>query len=358
MAAHGYTADEWATLRVMQLPQEMLGGLMDMLARDGLVQVRTDRLPDSPITAMLRRYNVTLSMYLPLKRGDALAGILFAGFRGRVRPFSYVQQRIATGIAQLASIALENVRLVEELTRANQIKSEFVSTMSHELRTPLSVILGYTDILRDDLARSDQRETLGKIRRSGLELLEMIEATLDLNRLEAGKDPPVIERVQVGDLLDVLRTEYAAVGGRPETVLRWQPAPDLVLWTDRRKLKIILKNLVGNALKFTPRGEVVVGCDVSDDACTFRVRDTGIGIDAEQVPLIFEMFRQADGSDSRSHGGVGLGLYITHRLVTQLGGTVEVDSVKGRGTTFEVTLPLPVRAAAGASVSPVAAQAV
>lgn len=340
MAAHGYAPEELESLRALRLPSGIFTHLFEYLERDGIAQVRTTRLEDATVAGMVRRYGVTLSMYLPLRRGDTIVGVLFAGFRGRTRPFSAVQQRIAVGIAQLASIALENTRLVEELTRANQIKSEFVSTMSHELRTPLSVILGYTDVLRDDLARRDQHDTLDRIRRSGLELLEMVEATLDLNRLEAGKDPAVVEEVWVPDLLDELQAEYAAVGAPAGTALVWETAPAVTLLTDRRKLRIILKNLIGNALKFTPAGEVRVSCAPGAAGCEFRVRDTGIGIDPAQIAVIFEMFRQADGSDSRAHGGVGLGLYITRRLVTQLGGEVAVESAPGQGTTFTVSLPL------------------
>jgi signal transduction histidine kinase len=278
-------------------------------------------------------------MYVPLRRGDAIIGILSLGLRGRVERFSSLERRIAVGIAHLTSVALENARLVEELTRANQIKSEFVSTMSHELRTPLSVILGYTDVLRDDLQEREQQRTLDRIRSSGMELLDMIETTLDLNRLEAGKDPAHVTAVEVAGLLDELASEFAAFGARPDTVLRWDTPAPFTLWTDRRKLKIILKNLVGNALKFTPAGEIAVHCRREATGCVFQVRDTGIGIDPTQVQHVFEMFRQADGSDSRAHGGVGLGLYITRRLVTLLGGEIRLESVLGQGTTFEVTVP-------------------
>jgi signal transduction histidine kinase len=146
--------------------------------------------------------------------------------------------------------------------------------------------------------------------------------------------------VWVPELLDELQAEYAAVGAPAGTALVWETAPAVTLLTDRRKLRIILKNLIGNALKFTPAGEVRVSCAPGAAGCEFRVRDTGIGIDPAQIAVIFEMFRQADGSDSRAHGGVGLGLYITRRLVTQLGGEVAVESAPGQGTTFTVSLPL------------------
>jgi two-component system sensor histidine kinase EvgS len=236
-------------------------------------------------------------------------------------------------------MALTNAMLVEELERAGRLKSEFVSTMSHELRTPLNVILGYTDILGDELVTDEQRALLGRVRQSSLELLEMIEATLNLNRLATGKDLPVIEPLPLVSLWDDLRTEYDALPRTNDVTLRWQDVGDTVLQTDRRKLKMILKNLVGNALKFTPNGEIVIGCERDTDGVVITVRDTGIGIPAEHLPRIFEMFRQVDSSDRRSYGGAGLGLYIVRKLVEQLGGTICVESESGRGSIFRVQLP-------------------
>jgi signal transduction histidine kinase len=279
-------------------------------------------------------------MYVALKRGDQMIGVLSAGYKGRERLFTSQQQRIALGIAQMASMALENARLVEELRHANQLKSEFVSTMSHELRTPLNVIMGYTEILEEGVPADEQATALTKIRGSSLELLEMIEATLNVNRLEGGKDPATFEALSVPALLDELASEFTALARRADTVLRWESAPSVEIWSDRRKLKIVLKNLVGNALKFTPAGSVVVRCRPVDEACILTVQDSGVGIAPEHLPVIFDMFRQGDSSDARSYSGVGLGLYIVRRLLTQIGGDIAVESTLGRGSLFTVTLPV------------------
>jgi PAS domain S-box-containing protein len=335
-AYSGAPIEDWEALRLVKVAP---GPLAARLARDGLVQVTPSSTEYSMLAGLLAYYGVSRVLCVGLRRGDELIGIHGVGFRVRSEPFTEGQERMARGIEQLASMALTNARLVEELERASRLKSEFVSTMSHELRTPLNVILGYTDMLADALESGEHATLLASIRHSSLELLEMIEATLDLNRLAAGKDVPQLEQVQVLELWDELRQEFEALPCKESVAIRWEPAGLDTLITDRRKLKMIVKNLVGNALKFTSAGVVETRCVCDDAGAVVSVRDTGIGIAPEQVPHIFDMFRQVDSSDRRSYNGAGLGLYIVHRLVNQLGGTIDVDSLPGQGSTFRVTLP-------------------
>ncbi len=340
-SSYGYPEAQASALESLRLSAACFGTLLQALDRHGHVQVRTTNVADAKTAVLLREYGITQCLYVVLRRGTDVIGFLSAGYRGRETPFTAMQERLASGIGQLASMALENARLVEELRHASRVKSEFVSTMSHELRTPLSVILGYTDMLRDDgLGETDHTRTLDRIRTAALELLEMIEATLNLGRMEAGNDPARFEPVAMDELLGELAIEFGALTQRPGTALRWEPTNGIVADTDRRKLRIVVKNLVGNALKFTPHGEVVVRSEVRGDRCAIVVRDTGVGIAAERLPLIFEMFRQGDSSDSRSYSGVGLGLYIVQRVLDQLGGQIAVASAPGRGSTFTVTIPL------------------
>jgi signal transduction histidine kinase len=194
-------------------------------------------------------------------------------------------------------------------------------------------------MLRDD-DFTDRTQALEGIRRANAELLELIEATLDLNRLESGRDQPQLAPVALRELWDELAEELAAVPRAPGVRLDWRPASDVVLVSDRRKLKIIVKNLVGNALKFTPRGRVEIDCRIEQAHCLLAVSDTGIGIAAEHLASVFEPFRQVDGSDRRHYGGVGLGLHIVRRLCTQLGAHVAVTSQPGSGSTFTIRLPL------------------
>jgi signal transduction histidine kinase len=195
-------------------------------------------------------------------------------------------------------------------------------------------------MLADDPPTDQRGPLLERVRHTSLELLEMINATLDLSRIASGKDIPRTERVELRGLWATLSAEFAAMPRTGDVVVRWHDPGDTALVTDQRKLARIMKNLVGNALKFTATGEVTIACAVSAGAGTITVRDTGIGIPKEGLPFIFEMFRQVDSSDSRSYSGAGLGLYIVQRLVTQLGGSVDVESTVGRGSMFRVTLPL------------------
>ncbi|HEV7732460.1 MAG TPA: HAMP domain-containing sensor histidine kinase [Candidatus Binatia bacterium] len=238
-------------------------------------------------------------------------------------------------------MALTNARLVEEIRRASQVKSEFLSTMSHELRTPLNAVLGYADMAGDpDASLDDRTGYLAQIRRAGARLLELVEHTLEIGRIESGHGEPDLERVWLPDLWATLRQTHTRLHLGGPVALDWAAtAPDVTLRTDARKLTVAIRHLVDNALKFTDAGRVRVTATADDASVAVTVQDTGAGIRAEDHALIFEMFRQADGSETRRHGGTGLGLYLVRRFVHQLGGTVELDSAPGRGSCFTLRLP-------------------
>lgn len=251
-------------------------------------------------------------------------------------------QRIAEGIARLGALAIENARLLGELERANSVKSEFVATMSHELRTPLNVILGYHDLLLDGAfgaLDAEQADTITRAQNQARVLLELVNETLDLSRLDAGKVELDLAAVDVAALLAGIDAETRELQQRSAVAVRWQVAPGLRLRSDPGKLKVVVKNLFQNALKFTPAGEVVVAAVAAGDGIDLSVRDTGIGIPPEARQLVFEAFRQVDGSLTRRHGGAGLGLYIVRRLVEALGGSIALDSEVGAGSTFRVHVP-------------------
>ncbi|HSV05374.1 MAG TPA: ATP-binding protein [Candidatus Binatus sp.] len=283
---------------------------------------------------------------VPIERGRERSGVLTLIWNGKVTA-SPPQAALARGLADQAAIALQNVRLVADTRAASRLKSEFVATMSHELRTPLNVIMGYTDLLLEGAFGGlveEQRSVLGRLQRSTRELLDLITATLDLNRLEAGKSRVTVERVSVSELFSQLQAETAAGLDHEHLEIRWQLATELpVLETDRAKLRIVLKNLIGNAIKFTQRGAVTVTADQAEEAMLFTVADTGIGIRHEDLPVIFDMFRQVEAANTRRHGGVGLGLYIVKRLLTELRGEINVESEIGAGSRFHVRVPLRLR---------------
>jgi signal transduction histidine kinase len=344
VSGHGYPAEQWEVLRLLKIPAEHFAEGVALIERDEVHQQMMAEYSDPAMQALGRELGITVGLGIALRRGTEMIGFLSGCYRGRQERFTPRQERIAHGIAQLASMALENARLVEELGRANRLRSEFVATMSHELRTPLNVIVGYNELLLDGVfgeLEDEQVETLQRVGKSARELVDLINATLDMSRLEAGRFPVNLQDVWVPDLLREVDIETQNLQSKPGLHFTWQvPAQLPYLHTDPFKLKMVLKNLIGNAVKFTESGSVTVAVESHNEHMEFSVADTGIGISPEAQAMIFEPFRQADSSLTRRYGGVGLGLYIVRRLVEMLGGTVAVDSELGRGSTFRARLPL------------------
>jgi len=338
-ASHGDAPEALEISRTMRLPAALGESILARLRDDDVTQA--DAVRDPLVAAINAQYGVSASMYLALRRGDAIIGVQTAQYRAGPPHFSAAQERIGRGIAQLASLALEDARLLEQLEHANRLKSEFVATMSHELRTPLNIILGYHGLLLDGTfgaLTGDQHDAVLRAERNARSLLELISTTLDLSRLESGRVPLDLRELAVADLFSDLEAELRDLPLRPGVRVDWHPVPPLpVLVTDAAKLKVVLKNLLGNAAKFTHAGTIDVRAAARRDGIEIAVVDSGVGIAAEHVPVIFDAFRQADGA---AHGGVGLGLYIVRRLLDELDGTVEVESAPARGSTFRVWVPV------------------
>jgi signal transduction histidine kinase len=175
---------------------------------------------------------------------------------------------------------------------------------------------------------------------AGRELLRLIEDTLAMGRIEAGRDAVAVEVVRASSLWEQLRRECALLPQKDAVLFEWLPLlGDAEVTTDPRKLTIVVRNLVHNALKFTEKGWVRVQLALDTSSLTLSVTDTGIGIEPKDQSLVFEMFRQGDGSDTRRFGGTGLGLHIAQRFAEQLGGTITLHSVPGAGSRFAVRLP-------------------
>jgi signal transduction histidine kinase/HAMP domain-containing protein len=237
--------------------------------------------------------------------------------------------------------ALEKQR--DQLQEMNRLKSEFLANVSHELRTPLNAILGYTEILSEGVYGSinaEQGEALNGVSESGQSLLTLINQILDLSKVEAGKTEVYVTEVAVHDVVQAVVAEAQALAkNRPYKVQAKCPAR-VVVKTDASKVKQIVTNLVSNAIKFTEKGGVVVEVRAATDGgCSVAVRDTGIGIKKEHQSVIFEEFRQVDGSSTRKFQGTGLGLSIVRRFAGLLGGNITVESTLNIGSTFTLTLP-------------------
>ena len=251
------------------------------------------------------------------------------------------QQRDALARAQR-----ELVERAEQLERSNQYKSEFLANMSHELRTPLNSALILARLLADNKDGNltpEQVRYAGTIHGAGNDLLELINDILDLSRIEAGRMSVQPEPVRLSRVAEEAARTFRPVAEQRRLALVASVAPGTAeaIVTDPLRLQQILRNLLSNALKFTERGDVSLAVSQPDPAhVAFAVRDTGIGIAADQQETIFEAFRQADGSSHRKYGGSGLGLTISRELARRLGGELAVESAPGAGSTFTLTLPL------------------
>jgi signal transduction histidine kinase len=316
--------------------------LIRILQPGSLVELADAREQELVSPALLARWGVTSQLIAPIVLGGRVVGALCLAHGQRRGPFSIRERRLAQGIVHATALALANSALINDLRAANTLRSEFVSTMSHELRTPLNVILGFAEMTQDEhLGNAERQDLLRRIEQAGRDLLRLIEDTLAMGRIESGRDRVDLEPVQISALWTTLYRECAGLPQKPSVALEWQGlADDATLVTDPRKLTIVMRNLVHNALKFTEAGWVRAQVAIEPDALVLSVSDTGIGIEAADQAAVFEMFRQGDGSDTRRFGGTGLGLHIVQRYVEQLGGTITLHSAPGVGSRFTVTLPL------------------
>jgi signal transduction histidine kinase len=276
-----------------------------------------------------------------LHKESDVVGFLAVGYGSVLVESSDWALRLLAGIAEHATVVLHNAHLLEEVRQASALKSEFVGAISHELRSPLNVVLGYLEMALDGglgPIAPEMAEAFRRARRQSVELLELITALLDLNRLEAGRLPVHRSTVAPGELLQAIVQQLPENWQRDNVEVRLQLAGPLpVVETDAQKLKTVVRNLVHNALKFTDRGHVTIGGRATPNGeLEITVADSGRGIPEEAVPYVFDMFRQVPGSGG---GGVGLGLHIVQRFVEVLGGTVQLSSEVGVGTCFTVTLP-------------------
>jgi PAS domain S-box-containing protein len=356
VAAHGYSEPQRERLRQLAIPRAALLPTLARLGAEEAIGIMLPAMADDPLAGLARDLGANALLCMGLRDSTEVVGVhVAAGQAPRLR-FDARNAQVARGIARIASLTLRYRRLLQQLQGDNQMKSDFVATLSHELRSPLNVVIGYADLLLDrafgDLT-AEQTEVIARIDRTVSMLLELIDTTLDMSRFEDGRVVMELSDVALSELLAALDAETRELRAtRPDVQFVWQVAPDVpLLRTDAVKLKVVLRNLIANAFKFTAAGRVRVEARRQGTGATIRVADTGHGIPPEALPVIFEAFRQAPGT-ARHLGGVGLGLYIVRRLLEMLGGTVQVDSVVGKGSAFAIWLPLHYGGAAGSAARP------
>ena len=279
-------------------------------------------------------------------RGQVLAVILLGNLQPD-RVFTEEDRQVTETLASLVAVAIHTARQFARLEEATRAKSDFLANMSHEIRTPINGIIGMSDLALETPLSEEQRIYLTTIHECSQALLAIVEDILDFSKIEAGR----FELESVGfDLDSVVEGAVAVVAPRSgekhlDLICRIRPDVPPRLIGDSARLRQVLINLLGNAVKFTEAGQVVLDVEVKEQSPSsarllFSVTDTGIGIEPSKRETIFESFRQADGSTSRRYGGTGLGLSISRRLVEMMGGQIGLESQPGAGSRFYFELPL------------------
>jgi signal transduction histidine kinase len=351
--AYGYSSEFIEYLRALPVERGR-GTATGRALLEGRVIHIADVLADPDYTwaeaQRLGGYRTVLGV--PMLREGIPIGVLTLT-RSEARPFTEKQIELVSTFADQAAIAIENVRLFDEiqdksrqLAEASERKSEFLASMSHELRTPLNAIIGLTEMLVTNAARfgtDKAQEPLRRVNAAGTHLLSLINEVLDLSKIEAGKLELNPEPVNLPRLIDEVIGTAGQLAEKNQNRLVVEAQENLgALNADSMRLKQILLNLLSNACKFTKEGEVALRVrKLADgrDWVELAVADTGIGLTAEQQAKLFQEFTQADSLTARRYGGTGLGLALSRKLARMMGGDVTVASEPGKGSVFTVRLP-------------------
>jgi PAS domain S-box-containing protein len=328
--------DRGETLFFPSLTPEMLDSIVD-------------ERPESQ--ELVRKLAPTSCVFVALKARDRTLGVMSLSTTGHRKRFDNLDRALIEELAQRVGMAVDNARLHEaerlaraEAEAANQAKSDFLAVMSHELRTPLTAVVGYTELLADEVVgpiNETQHDHLMRVKASSEHLLMLIEDILSFSRIEAGREVLYLESSPLARLMEHVATIVRPLAEKKG--LRFElevPGGSAVMTSDPQKVRQILINLLANAIKFTDEGYVRLKATVDDDVVQFAVEDSGPGIAGEHLERVFEAFWQVDQRMTRRAGGTGLGLSVARQLARLLGGEVTPSSAPGKGSTFTATLPL------------------
>jgi len=357
-AGAGLSESDWRDLVGVTIPIGEAGALAAVY-RDGEPLLFSEahpvpdkyrlRLPYSAIAALrLKAFLVS-----PMIARGRTVGVLSADNRISRAPIPAHVVDLLHSFAAQAAVAVENARLFQEIQEksqqlelASKHKSQFLANMSHELRTPMNAVLGYTDLILDDIfgdVPAPIRETLERVKTNGQHLLSLINDVLDLSKMEAGQLTLSLGDYAMGEIVHGVVSAVESLAAGKQLALKGIVPADLPPGRgDERRLTQVLLNLAGNAIKFTDAGEISIAVRAADGHYLVSVRDTGPGISEADQQRIFEEFQQADSSSTRQKGGTGLGLSISRRIVELHGGRLWVESALGEGSTFYFSVPLQV----------------
>jgi signal transduction histidine kinase len=309
--------------------------------------------PPSPLVDIILTAGFRALLVVPLLRPDRVLGALVVRRR---QPGVFPKETVdlLQTFAAQSVLAIQNARLfteIEEKSRqlevASQHKSQFLANMSHELRTPLNAILGYTELMLDQIygeVPGKMRGVLDRVQSNGRHLLGLINDVLDLSKIEAGQLTLTVANYSLEDVVHGVVTSVESLATEKQLALKLDIPSKLPAGRgDERRIAQVLLNLVGNAIKFTEKGEVAIAASASNGSFNIAVRDTGPGISPADQVKIFEEFHQADNSATKTKGGTGLGLSIAKRIVEMHGGRIWVESSLGSGATFSLSLPVKVQ---------------
>ena len=299
------------------------------------------------------------SIGVPITFRGEMHGVILLGFDQEDRLLSSREIEFCQIVAFATAIALSNAKkyeelqvearrrqiIAEQLADANRLKSEYLASTSHELRTPIATIMGFGHLLGDGACgplTQEQKKVMARLMDNARGLLAIVDSLLDYSKIERGEASLLVKRDDVRPLLDQLRRELAPLENKKPFKVKYEVEEEVpIIQTDWAKLKCVLLNILSNAIKFTDQGEVKLSVmNTANGNVSFVVSDSGIGIPKDLIPLIFDKFRQLDGSPARNYEGTGLGLTISKNLAELVGGKIDVESEVGKGSKFKVTIPV------------------